>query len=171
MARPGPPSRLEGVTPGGVDGVRFLDEGDGLLSPATIEVPDGPAPSLVRLFMYLAMPSASLTFVASRMRFMDSSFQAAALAGDILASRLRVIFSTMGASPRSAGGEIARLCEAMKMLRGCRFLLWVFEFGSIRRARGRQRGQARERPKRDARPTDGRTPATALEIEMHSISN
>ena len=64
------------------------------------------------------------------MASMDDCFQAAALAGESLLRRLRVMRSTMGASPGSAGLDMVREEEAVNTLRGCRRLP-VDEFGSI----------------------------------------
>ena len=98
-------------------------------------VPDGPATS-ARLFMYFLMLSLSLTSAASMMASMDDCFQAAALAGESLLRRLRVMRSTMGASPGSAGLDMVREEEAVNTLRGCRRLP-VYEFGSITGGRAR----------------------------------
>ena len=126
--------RCDGVTPSGVSGVRFTFFFFGLSSVAGDVVPDGPAPpqELGGLFMYFSMLSRSFSDVASMIASMDFFFHAAAFAGDILPRRLRVMRSTISASPGSAGCSTLRVDDAQKIERGFRREA-VEELGSMMR--------------------------------------
>ena len=132
IARPGAPSRFEGVTPGGVSGVRFAFLRAGFLTPSSVvgedpdgpapgDEPDEPAPSEGRI-MNLAMLSCSLAAVALLMALIDCCAHSDAFAGDIFARRLRVMRSTTGASPGSSGLGMVTWCEQRKTWRGFRCL-------------------------------------------------
>ena len=94
MAFPGSPLRCDGVTPGGVSGVRFTFLATGVVAP------DGPAAGEAR-FMNVMMLCCSFTFVADWMLSIDCLAHAFAFAGDIFLRRLRVIRDTIGSSSGS----------------------------------------------------------------------